>query len=83
MNFVDTEEDIKASRAISLAVVGDVVAAKTPGIALHALMMILTYYLFTTKEAGLLSKEEAEAVLDDFHHLAKQKLAAECVAVMH
>lgn len=83
MSFVNADEEVEASRVICLAVIDDVVAAKKPGIALYALMMILTYYLFTTMEGGLLSREEADAVLDDFHRLSKQKLADEQVGMIH
>jgi hypothetical protein len=83
MKFVDTDEDIAASREISLVVIGHVAAANTPGIAIHALMMVLTYYLACSVDQGWILESETDAVLDDFHGAAKQKLASERIKAVH
>ncbi len=83
MSFVDSDEDIAASREISLAVIDHVAAAKTPGIAIHALMMVLTYYLACSVDQGWILESETDAVLDDFQGAAKQKLAYERNKAVH
>lgn len=83
MSFVKSDEDVQASKDIANSVMEAVTSAPSHGVALHALMMVLTYYLATVADHGILSTSDVDAVVDDFHRFSKEKLAAEGLGAVH
>lgn len=77
MSFVHTKEDVLASGALALAMAEELVKAESMGVAVDAMLNVLTSYLLAACEGRVLTSGVAEQVVDDFHAASKARLAGE------
>jgi hypothetical protein len=71
MSFVEEGPDFDEAAAISHSVMQGISAASTYGVAMQAMLLVFSYYLWRVEETGQVGPECTDRTLDDFDRHAR------------